>query len=710
MDEQNYIVNNHGVENMLKRIKPTDYVSFTYTLKEKLPDFHVVAEPNPKFVAPILSEVPDYSLSGLNDAQIILIEAVGATGKSELTKKMSSWLQCPIYDLGQTKVVAGNSLTGLLTKRMDLMDCFTYMKNIREGKSTIIIDALDEGFMKTNYHGYLDFLDDVLSLCPQKECPIILLGRYNAVELAASFFTDKNINFVTLKIEPFTLQQAEDFLFKAVENPAKTKFWSIFKETRDYILETIDGFFKDQASIKTNASARFIGYAPVLLSIATFLEENNNYQVVLDDLKSRNVKSVQLIVDIIERILKRDREEKVMPFIRQDLLAGRDRDFCELVENAVYTPDEQCARILFDVMHLPFPELDLNDPKFLSLYNERISTWINEHPFCGKNKIANIVFESYILARLSKISKYKNAAYKYMHENGVSYMFAYIYHALFNFNNLDSELLPFIYSSLSQLNSKQSYYSLTLESIPSESDEISTTCNILFEGSEDGMIEYKGDVTFINDDVVDLGARLEHLHVDVPLDFAIMHKSVEAVAPSYIKCRYLKIGAEEFTLYPNMDKESVMFECEKAIIIPNYNQFLQIDGVGHINNVLKVVSPERPTYPLYEYWTSGDVKLKDLSEEITSRYKKLRGIILEFRSHSKHVLAKYYERIDFVMGNNLVGKAVIEALIAKNIMYREGHLYKLDTDVMDVELGLSYDGIRNFERSEKVIRFLEAIK
>lgn len=710
MDDQYYKKMDYGLETVLKRIKPVEYIPFSYNLKVEEPDFRLEKKLNPAFVAPVLTKVEENSTSELSEARIILIEAVGATGKTELTKKMSNWLQSPIFDLGLTKVVAGNSLTGLLTKRMDLMDCFNYLASIRDGMANIIIDALDEGYMKTNYQGYLDFLDDVLSLDPKKECPIILLGRYNAVELAASFFATKDVGVCTLQIEPFTLKQAEEFLDKATKTSAKVKYSAIFKETRDYILQTIEGFFKDQASIKTHASERFIGYAPVLLSIAAFFDENTNYQEVLNDLKARNVRSVQLIIDIIRRILERDRNEKVMPFIKDNLLVGRDSTFQKEVMDVVYSHDEQCARILYDVLGVPFPEIDIDDQHFLSAYNEHIGVWMNEHPFKGKNKIANIVFESYILASLTQNEKYASVAYDYMHIMGTSYMFAYIYYSLYGFENLNSKLLSYIYESLRQLNNKHNYYSLNIEWDPTKSDDISTFCDVEFEGSKDGMISYCGDVTYMNDEAIDLGQRLEYLYVDSPLDFKLATRIVEAAAPSYIKCKNLIINSQEIAIYQNQSGTNFMFECETTMIVQHNSQFLQIGGVGRINNSLRIVSPERPEYPLFEYWISGDVKLKDLSEEIITRYKKLRAIILDFRSHSKHVLAKLWEKIDNVMGNNPVGQAVIKALLEKKVMYREGHLYKLDTDVMDEVLGLSYDGIRNFEMSEKAIDFLKNIE
>ena len=42
-------------------------------------------------------------------------------------------------------------------------------------------------------------------------------------------------------------------------------------------------------------------------------------------------------------------------------------------------------------------------------------------------------------------------------------------------------------------------------------------------------------------------------------------------------------------------------------------------------------------------------------------------------------------------------------------MYREGHLYKINSDIMDNELGLSYDGIRNFGVTKEIIDFLSKV-
>lgn len=715
MCSKNPVHHDYGLETVIKRIKPDNYSEYDYTLRECLPDFEVKNEQNPKFIAPILAEVPELSTTELPQASIVLIEAVGATGKTELTRNMSYRLKCPVLDLGKTKVVAGNSLTGLLTKRMQRKDSSVYMDDITAGQATMIIDALDEGYMKTNNQGYLDFLDDVLSLEPKKECPVVMLGRYNAVELAAAFLVERDVDFVTLQIEPFTLAQAKDFIDKAISTDSRLKYVSVYKQTRDYIIETINGFFKDQSSIKDNTSQRFIGYAPVLQSIAAFFDENTNYHVVLDDLRQNNHKSVGLIIDIIERILKRDREQKVMPFVAESLLDGRSEDFKRRVLDVIYDFDEQCARIIYDIMRVPFPELPIRDTSFTSAYSEHIVDWIREHPFMGKRKPANIVFESYILARMINNAKYRDVAYRYMRENGTSYMFAYIYQTLYGFNEIDKRTLPYLYESLRELNNKQSYYSFEMDCVSSDLQSDEVVCGFEFYGSNEVMEPYSGTVKYSSDDYIDLGAHLEYITISVPLDFRLSSIKVEATAPSYIKCRNLLPESEELILHTSTAAQATaadsmfVFECDRVIVSQKYNQFLQISGVGNGDRFLKVVCERKPEYPVLDYWESPKTRLSALSDEMFRRYKKLRSIILEFRSHSKSGLAKHHERIDFVLGGNTVGKAIINALLARKIMYRKYHLYILDNDVMDRELGLSYDGIRNFKLTDEVKRFLNGV-
>lgn len=701
----------YGLQQVIDLIKPVEHKPFTSAIIGNTEEFRFVTDSNPRFVPPILTKVEEYSTSELNDARIVLVEAVGASGKSEMTKYLSKCLNCPIFDLGKTNVIAENSLTGMLMKRLNRKDCFSFMDDISNGVTTLIIDALDEGYMKTTNQGYLDFLADVVSLNSTREYPIIMLGRYNAVELAALYFAEKGLNVTTLQIEPFTLAQAKDFIDKSGDRTAQTKHYANYRETRDYILTTIEGFFKDQSSIKNHASERFIGYAPVLLSISEFFKSNTNYPVILEEMKAKNVRSVALIVDILERILKREREDKVKPQLVDGLIEGRDSAFKEKVRSVIYSDSEQCARVLYKILDIPFPNLEIDDPAFMNSYNEHIATFVDEHPFLGKKAPANIVFESYILAKLVTDRRFKEATYNYMRKNGVSYMFAYIYYSLYGTSpEIDKKTLPYLYESLRELNKNQIYYTLNIEYNTKYCKEGDLRYDIEFEGSAQNLPTYGGYVSCSTHDSIDLGMHLEHLNINIPTDFVLSRQNVEVFAPSYVKCKRLIIEAQELTLHILHGNTPFMFECDEVVVEQKYEQYLQLCGPGRNLNVLEIVCPKRIDYPLFDSWRSADDALKELSTELSARYKKLRSIILEFRSHSKHELAKYYERIDFIVGDSTVGNAVKNVLLEKGIMFRREHLYIINTDLMDQELGISYDGIRHFENNPQVIKFLQNVK
>lgn len=708
MSEQ---IKTYGLQQIIERLTPKEYVPFDYKLKVQGDDFRKVnIDPN-KYIRPFLSQVSEYSPADFDSASIILIEAVGASGKSAMSEFLSTTLSCPIIDLGKTKVVASNSLTGLLTKRMQKGDYFAFTENVSSGKSTMIIDALDEGYLKTNLQGFYDFLDDVCSLEPQRNCPLIIMGRYNAIELAALYFFDKNMgDFLTLQIEPFTLQSARDFIDMSVASMSKIKYAVAYKDTRDYLLDTIGGFFKDQASVKDNASARFIGYAPVLQSIAKFFDERTNYANVLDQLRQSSTKSVALIVDIIERILKRDREEKVLPIICDNYLLGRSTDFVNEVKEKVYVNEEQCARILYKILGYNFPDIEIADPAFLSEYNKNINEWIDEHPFMGKNKPQNIVFESYILAVLVGSDKFKDAAFEYMDINGVSYMFTYIYSAIHKEQSIDKRLVPYLYESLRGLNNQQRYYSLSLDL--QQKDNNNVICKLELASSIDDADSYSWEVSYAPTDCICLGEYLEYLNIDVPLVFEINKRKVDITAPSYIKCAKLIINTEEITIHKNknINQSNFSIECEKLEIVSTRDNYLCLSGPGTCDDTFKIICSQKPGYPLFNHWISAEEKKNELGPDLYQKYNKLRSIIVEFRSHSKGELAKYQERIDFVCGNSEVGKSVISALCSSGVMYLDSPLYKLDSEKMANVLGVSYAGIKVYEINPTILKFLKEIK
>lgn len=697
-----------GLETFKKRLVSETYKRFKYQINNDDSSFTIYESLNEKYVQPFLSIIPEYSsIVDINDASIILISAVGATGKTELTKFLSASIGCPVVDLAKINVVASNSITGLFFKKMQKYDMAEYLSDIAKGSASFIIDALDEGMMKTNISGYYDFLDDVISFNPNAKSPLVLLGRSNSMELTSAFLFDKGINVVTLQIEPFTRQKAIDFLDNYVKNESSTRYDLSYRQTRDFIIDKIGGFFKDQADIKNHQFDRFIGYAPVLQSIAAFFDENSNYYQILTELKDKDYRNIQLIVNIIERILKRDREEKVFPNLVNSLIKDRDAEFIEKVTKEVYSDEEQCARLLYLVLRKDFSGVSVDDPSFQLAYNQGIKTWIQEHPFLMRGKFANVVFESYILAKLILCQKYQNDVIEYIHKNkDVSYMFFYIFDILNKSKVIDNKIIPFLYSSICELNTSRSSYGLEMGA--GKTNDGKVECFIRFASTtNDNLQSYCYIANYPNNAMIDLGRSIYNVNVDIPFDFVISQPTVHCFAPSYIKCETLNIYSSEMVLHRESDNSEFIIECNNHNVVAQGDSYLSISNQSKEKNIFQFCSSQRPDYPLYEYWR----KVNNIKENVDElKYSKLRRIVLFFRSHSKGEFARHHELIDFVLGNTPVGQAVIKALVDSGIMYRDEHLYKLRTDIMNEKLGLSYDGFRNFDLPQKLLDFLNSIK
>lgn len=74
----------YNLESYLNKTRP-----FTYTLRDASEEFRLTLEASKTYVEPEFSFVREMSnCYDLSEAQIIMIVAVGATGKTELTKRL----------------------------------------------------------------------------------------------------------------------------------------------------------------------------------------------------------------------------------------------------------------------------------------------------------------------------------------------------------------------------------------------------------------------------------------------------------------------------------------------------------------------------------------------------------------------------------------------------------------------------------------------
>lgn len=709
--------NTLGFATLVKNITSHELHPFQYLINDDSGSLRIEANSFKNYVQPVFSIVSHFGEEhSFDEARIILVSAVGATGKTTLAKELSYQLKCPIVDLGCSEVMAGNSLTGILFKKLDFNDSYAFVNDLRSGNATMIIDGLDEGFQRTKTQGYYDFLDDVITLSSQQGKSFILMGRTNAIELAALHFESKNVPTITYQIEPFTIQQAEDFINANLkEEPGIDIFSKPYNEVKRYIIESIGGFFKDRQDVKKNQYERFIGYAPVLLSIAEFLRKNkDNFQRVLADFQKDQLKGTSLVIGIVEGILRRDKEMKIQPQLIDEKLQGRSDDFQRKAREMAYSFDEQCARVLYRCLDKPYTHPVTGDERFDFEYAQGIERWIDEHPFLADKKITNTVFEGYILARLIRNPLYRAAVDEYiMRSTGMSYMFFSIYQELHkNEEYLDLSIASYLYTSLKALDNKVKYYKLDFTYDEEDADDLADNtrkCNLSFEGSEDsGLPTYQFDVLINSKSCLQLHNYIGDVYIDVPIKIEISSPRIVLSAPGYINGKNVEVMTDEIVLARKSTDDLFTIEADNVDLIVE-KAYPNIIADPEAKSYFTIVCDNSLPHPLNDYQSSLTQRCAKLNGVQKEYYKKMRRTLIMFRSHSKGEFAKVKSKINNRIASKPDGKRVVDALLAKGIIYPREKFFFIDKDKMNEHLSLKFDGIRACVINDKVINFIQGI-
>ena len=119
-----------------------------------------------RYVQPPMSQLETCEgRTPLQDAQVVLISAPGATGKTAMSQYLSYSLNIPIFDLGNYAAVGANTIVGLLMKEVQPEDVFKYQSGLTSSQYSLIIDGLDEASIKVTQEGFEAFLKDVVFFC-----------------------------------------------------------------------------------------------------------------------------------------------------------------------------------------------------------------------------------------------------------------------------------------------------------------------------------------------------------------------------------------------------------------------------------------------------------------------------------------------------------------------------------------------------------------
>lgn len=680
------------------RPKINDTSSFDY-LKQTNPYVH------PNFSLQSTSN----GLTALGECQVIAISAPGCTGKTELTKYLSSEMKMPVFDLNKNDEVASNSLLGMFFKTMDFDIASEYVQSLRKGRTTMIIDALDEGYIKTNHGAFESFLDGVVDIAKDNiGVPFVMMGRTSILELSVMYLEEHGVKVSMLQIEPFVKKTAEEFIDVHISQKKGRDFIynSEYRATRNEILKNLEAFFNVESEISKRQSERFIGYAPVLVSIVELLEGERNLLSLKNELIRSNAKNVQLVRNIVEFILNRE-HDKIKENVRQLLEKLHYKEVNDAVEKA-YNIDEQCARILCKVAGVQYKDtLTPDDPVINEEYEKHAKSWFDMHPFVVNQEIQNIVFEAYVVSKLIETAKYKETVITYL---DLKWRNSYILFDLYDImagknRKIDRRFVKYLIDSYKATEKGTNRHLVELTADDNCIGTGTTLCELNFESL--GSREYEPYVIMVsNEESIDLPRVLSNIYIDAPISL-VLHKKMSELSPALsICCRKLSVPSEGLLLTRLHGNDAIVIECDEfeGNMFNGKPQVISNKG----NLIFSILTDDNLFHPFAAYRKPRRGNLV-ADEALTEKYQKMRRTIIQFRSHSKGALAKYKEKIDNRIGNTPLGKDVIKALQRNNILEEKGHMYVINDEIMSDKLGLSYNELRTYEMNEKTKTFLNSI-
>lgn len=667
-----------------------------------------------------LYEVPDldYNKEFINEIEkenpkIILVSASGASGKTELAKYTSFTKVCPLFLLSEYKPVAADTLVGLIHKKYPNQGT-DMINGLKNGQDTILIDAIDEGKVKTTNPGFDAFLEDIFEISSKSQhASFVIFGRTKVLDdiFISSYL--KQINCLYLNILPLDAVKAKSYILKRLGNDLK--HLDKFDEALDLIFRNLRGFFSVDSTNQENVSiesaySNFIGYPPVLNAIISLLESDKNYQSLINSLNESNHSGMKLIIEIIEKIMNRDRDKiygMVRDLMQQSKILNENIDY--------YSIKEQCHRLIeYHTLGTQDKVIITGNDIFDNQYNDRILGWISEHPFLSGSKIQNQVFQSYIIATCTFDEKLHSYADLMLDSVKLDFTFFLMYSALYELRGVaevPAKFFPKIYNSLMTMYDTD----LVVKTYIDDETENSNTskafrCEIDIHKNNQIIKTYNFKISS-NDNTLSLFGLIENIEIEISGKVELTGLIVDIKPNTSINCSELIIKSRETVFrqrISNSSEEYISIECNK--IEMNFEKdFMPEIIIKNPGIVLVNINYN----PLAHYFKDCNVIYSQSNDHgiVAEKYQRLRKIALSLRSHGKGSIARFKDKINSNRTlRDELGRKVLQALLEDEILKEEEIMYVLDREVANRYLNISWSDLRTFKTSKELTEYLNKIE
>lgn len=319
---------------------------------------------------------PDFNLveqNYVNSPRFIIFSAPGATGKTALAKHISKVTNALYWDL--PKVVLGEySFQGTIMKTVGVEQMSSFMGSLVEGNSCLVVDAFDEAETSSGRIAVEFFLrdfSDVTKEC-EKECAVLTTRTESSV-LLKQYFKENNVPFIHYEVSYFNEDTAKAYIESKLEKKNICKS-TVIDECMETQFQEIKRIFSE------DEVGTFLGYAPVLDTLAETYGEERNTAILLKESGDGSIYGIYLRT-ILERLLEREQNDKFRPAVKARL----EKEGALTNWKEMYSAREQLLRlfglILFnDIESFLGNQLNLS-PKQYDEYVEATHTLIKQHPF-----------------------------------------------------------------------------------------------------------------------------------------------------------------------------------------------------------------------------------------------------------------------------------------------------------------------------------------
>lgn len=681
----------------------------SFDMQRPMDSFSIAQRPPQPYIEPTFTK----SEFATEKPQVILVSAVGATGKTALAQVLSNRLQLPLLDLGEHKPVGDNTLTGLLTNAFDVQQLSPIFGGLLSGQYGVIVDGVDEGRSKTTEQAFQAFLDDIAKLCKGAVSPsFVLLGRTQILEECWLYLTDKGISTGLLTIDPFDLVQARNYIDSFTDglNSAQA---SQYQEARDAILRKLSSAFSASTDVPNDNFLSFIGYPPVLDAIVTLLHEERNYHRLeerLTDSVSNDVE-IELLHKIAQYILIRERDEKVIPNIVEPLLAEVAASIADS-QDTIFSAEEQCVRLVAHCLGEPISLKRISQASLNVQYEDQLAAFLPEHPFISGREFRNVIFEAVAVAVLavSNDTGYHDLALRYFDSRRHSYYLVYLLGLMAPGGTIPLKFLRAVLAAALEFRSTNA--SVELRVIGPDSEETNPTgivdvqIELIVGGSNDNAKTFSFRCGLREEESVSLGNRLSSAYITLPCEVILEGgREIELTAPVEISAISISLAASSLIL-----RTQPSSGVDKHILLESANLKAEVTGMTLHGVELAIVVQDMSglQYPLVQHAEQKPKAPQD--SELREKYLRLRKILTHFRSHSKGALAKYRDKVENPrVAGNPVGEAVLRRLVLDGVLTIENPLYFLQQDQVHAHLGITWPELRKGITSEKLLQYLRSI-